>query len=370
MLLSEIIIARILKEGPLSFRDFMEMALYYPDLGYYNAVQDKIGTHGDFYTSANLTAAFGAMIAKQIEEMWQNLDKIPLKIVEYGAGTGLLCHDILDYLKSNPALYENLSYCIIEKSSSMRSLQKRHLLEKVSWYDSIAEIPEINGCILSNELIDTFSIHQLVMEEQLMEVFVDYKDGFVEILKPATKELTHYFEALDIKLPKGFRTEANLEALSWIKEVSKSINKGYLITIDYGALSADLYNNRRSCGTLVCYHKHHKNDNPYQFIGEQDITTHVNFSALRHWGLQYGMQCCGLVDQASFLLALGIKEYQNIALAKNGNNPQLAAQEALINYRLLVDMGMKFKVLIQQKGIPSYPLTGLKFLNTATTVLS
>lgn len=370
MLLSEIIIARILKEGPISFRDFMEMALYYPELGYYNATQDKIGTHGDFYTSANLTAAFGAMIAKQIEEMWQNLDKKPFKIIEYGAGTGLLCHDILDYLKNNPPLYENLSYCIIEKSSSMRAIQKRHLLEKVSWHDSIVEIPEINGCILSNELLDNFAVHQLVMEERLKEVFVDYKDGFIEILKPAAKELTHYFEAQHVKLPKGFHAEVNLEALSWIKQVSKALQKGYVITIDYGSLSSELYNNRRSCGTILCYHKHHKNDNPYQFIGEQDITTHINFSALWHWGLQYGMDCCGLVDQAQFLLALGIKEYQNSAFEKKTYNPQLAAQEALINYRLLVDMGLKFKVLIQQKGIPNFPLSGLKFMNTSTTVFS
>ena len=110
MLLSEIIIDRIKKEGPLSFRDFMEMSLYYPELGYYNSTQNKIGANGDFYTSANLTAAFGAMIGRQIDEMWLNLEKKPFKIIEYGAGTGLLCHDILDYLKNNSPLYDNLSY--------------------------------------------------------------------------------------------------------------------------------------------------------------------------------------------------------------------------------------------------------------------
>jgi SAM-dependent MidA family methyltransferase len=370
MLLSEIIIARIRKEGPISFQDFMEMALYYPKLGYYNAAQDKIGANGDFYTSANLTAAFGAMIGKQIEEMWQNLEQKTFKIVEYGAGTGLLCHDILDYLKNNPLLYESLSYCIIEKSTSMRMIQKRHLIEKVSWHDSILEIPEINGCILSNELIDTFAVHRVVMQEELMEVFVDYKEGFIEILKPAKKELTNYFETLNVHLTEGFRTEVNLQALSWIKEITQSLQKGYVITIDYGSLSAELYDNRRSCGTVLCYHKHHKNDNPYQFIGEQDITTHINFSALSHWGTQYGLQCCGLVDQAQFLLALGIKEYQNIALLKNPNNPQLALQESIINYRLLVDMGMKFKVLIQQKGIPKYSLLGLNLLNAVRPSLA
>lgn len=370
MLLSEIIIERINKEGPLSFRDFMEMALYYPELGYYNSVQNKIGANGDFYTSPNLSADFGAMIGRQIEEMWEILDKKPFKIIEYGAGTGLLCHDILDYLKNNSSLYDNLNYCIIEKSTSMREIEKKHLLEKVSWYNSIQDIPEINGCILSNELVDNFSVHQVIMEDQLMEVFVDYQNGFIEVLKPAKKELTDYFTTLNIQLAKGFRTEINLEALSWIKEVAQSLHKGYMITIDYGCLSPELYNNRRSCGTLLCYNKHQKNDNPYQFIGEQDITSHTNFSALCHWGLEFGMECSGMVEQANFLLALGIKEYQNIALIKKQNNLQLAAHEALMNYRLLVDMGMKFKVLIQQKGVPKHPLLGLKFLNSSRTVFA
>jgi SAM-dependent MidA family methyltransferase len=310
------------------------------------------------------------MIGRQIEEMWQILDKKPFKIVEYGAGTGLLCHDILDYLKNNTPLYENLNYCIIEKSGSMREIQKKHLLEKVSWHSSIKDIPEIDGCVLSNELIDNFSVHQVIMEDQLMEIFVDYQDGFVEILKPATEELIDYFDTLDVHLPKYFRTEVNLEALSWIKEVSKSLQKGYAITIDYGSVSAELYKNHRSCGTLLCYHKHQKNDNPFQFIGEQDITTHTNFSALSHWGSQFGMECCGIVDQASFLLGLGIKEYQDAAFKNNPGNLQLAMQESILNYRLLVDMGMKFKVLVQQKGVPKHPLSGLKFLNPQETIFT
>ncbi|MFV8269554.1 class I SAM-dependent methyltransferase [Flavobacterium sp. GT2N3] len=368
MQLSELIIQRIKEEGPLSFHDFMEMALYHPELGYYNATQTKIGADGDFYTSPCISADFGAMIGRQIEEMWLNLAKQPFKIIEYGAGTGLLCHDILAYLKNNSALYDTLSYCIIEKSVRMREIEKRHLKEKVSWYNSIHDIPEINGCILSNELVDNFSVHQVFMEEELMEIFVDYKEGFIEILKPANKKLIHYFKTLKVQLPKGFRTEVNLQAISWIKEVSRSLQKGYIITIDYGSLSSELYNNRRGCGTLLCYHKHQKNENPYQFIGEQDITTHINFSALSQWGSQYGIESCGMVNQSHFLLGLGIKEYQNSALIKNKSSLQSATHEALINYKLLVDMGMKFKVLIQQKEVQKYPLSGLKFLNLSTSI--
>ncbi|HEY6141986.1 MAG TPA: SAM-dependent methyltransferase [Flavobacterium sp.] len=213
MLLSEIIIERIKKEGPISFRDFMEMALYYPELGYYNGINDRIGINGDFYTSANLSDAFGVMIGRQIEEMWRILDKKTFEIVEYGAGTGLLCHDILDYLKNNKPLYEYLNYCIIEKSSHMREIQKNHLHEKVSWYSRIQEIPKIDGCIISNELVDNFSVHQVIMEEQLKEVFVDYQDGFVEVLKPATKEFIDYFDTLNVQLPKRISHRSKFRSL-------------------------------------------------------------------------------------------------------------------------------------------------------------
>jgi SAM-dependent MidA family methyltransferase len=370
MLLSEIIIERINKEGPLSFRDFMEMALYYPKLGYYNSEQNKIGGNGDFYTSANLSSSFGAMIGRQIEEMWLALDKKPFQIVEYGAGTGLLCHDILDYLKSNIPLYKDLSYCIIEKSESMQAIEKKHLLEKVSWYDTIEDIPEINGCILSNELLDNFAVHQVIMEEVLKEVFVDYKNGFIEVLKPAKKELTDYFEKLNVKLPIGFRTEINLEAISWLESISNHLRKGYIITIDYGNLSSDLYQNHRSCGTLLCYNKHQKNDNPYQYIGSQDITSHTNFSALNLWGSEYGFYSCGFLDQTTFLLGLGIKEYQKNSLMNQEHNSQSAVHESYINHGLLMSMGMKFKVLIQQKGTPQVALSGFKYLNSSTKFIS
>ncbi|MEJ7679385.1 MAG: class I SAM-dependent methyltransferase [Segetibacter sp.] len=153
-------------------------------------------------------------------------EEIICTIVEYGAGTGVLCHDILDYLRNNKQFYDQLNYCIIEKSPVMREKQKAHLYEKVSWHNTIQDIPEITGCILSNELLDNFSVYQVVMEDELMEVFVDYKDGFVELLRPAKKALTDYMAELSVVLPKGFRTEINLEATEWIKEIAASLKKG------------------------------------------------------------------------------------------------------------------------------------------------
>ncbi len=364
MLLSEIIIQRIREEGPISFHDFMEMALYYPEKGYYTSAQNKIGKTGDFYTSSNLTPAFGAMIGKQLEEMWDISGRNNFTIVEYGAGTGVLCQDVLDYLQNNKQFYDQLNYYIIEKSPIMREKQKAHLHQKVSWHNTIQDIPEITGCILSNELLDNFSVHQVVMEDELMEVFVDYKNGFAELLKPAKKALTDYMAELNVVLPKGFRTEISLEATQWIKEIAASLKKGYVITIDYGYPSDELYSERRSSGTLVCYNNHTINDNPYIDIGEQDITSHINFSALNHYGSKYGLIGCGLTNQAGFLLALGFKDYLRKTLTFEAGQDviSMVKKESFLTNTLLVDMGFKFKVLIQRKGISKNDLLGLKLI--------
>ena len=287
MPLPEIIIETIRQQGPLSFRDFMEMALYYPGEGYYTSPADRIGQSGDFYTSPCLTQLFGEMIAGQLEEMWCILDRRPFTIVEYGAGTGLLCQDILNRLKSNPGLYEHLQYIIIEKSASMLEKEKQLLLPNhptVRWESSPEVLPPVNGCILSNELVDNFAVHQVVMEEELMEVFVTYDGRFTEVLRPAPQQLKDYLQQLGIVLPEGSRMEINLEATSWIGEVAAALQKGFVVTIDYGNSSSALYTNNTS--TLACFHKHTISTCPYDRIGEQDITSHVNFSALDHWGRQ------------------------------------------------------------------------------------
>ncbi|MCD0468706.1 class I SAM-dependent methyltransferase [Flavobacterium sp. JAS] len=361
MQLREIIVEKIRNKGPISFCDFMEMALYYPKLGYYTSQRDKIGTEGDYYTSSNLTPLFGAIIGRQLEEMWEITQKEAFTIVEYGAGTGKLCHDILDYLKNNPGFYDKLQYCIIEKSPQMRQKEKAYLHEKVNWYNSISDIPKFTGCILSNELIDNFAVHQVLMQEELKEIFVDYKDGFIELLKPATKELRDYLDELGVVLPKGFRTEINLQATEWIQEIASALKKGFIITIDYGNLSSGLYGKEKSCGTIVCYNKHTINENPYRDIGNQDITSHVNFSALCHWGLKNGLVCCGLTNHADFLLALGFKELLRKSVSFDQDSIR---KEILLTHTLLMDMGQKFKVLIQKKGVANGQLSGLNFQST------
>jgi SAM-dependent MidA family methyltransferase len=243
----------------------------------------------------------------------------------------------------------------------MCNKEKLHLHEKVRWYSSIGDIPAFSGCILSNELVDNFAVHQVVMEDELMEVFVDYDHGFYELLQPAPKSLIGYLAELCVELPKGFRTEINLEATEWIREISGSLKKGYVITIDYGYQSHELYSERRSCGTLLCYSKHKVNDRLYEAVGEQDITSHVNFSALSHWGEKSGLHYCGLANLADFLLSLGFMEYLQTTLsAESGRDLIHTAMEvSFLKRTLLLDMGPKYKVLIQQKGLENKDLTGL-----------
>lgn len=346
--LPELIIRKIREQGPISFRDFMEMALYYPGLGYYTSDRSKIGKKGDYYTSPNLTPAFGEMLGKQIEEMWRITGEKDFTIVEMGAGTGLLSMDVIEYLKRDPEIFSRLDYRIVEKSPALQKEQQERLGNNVRWCRTIRELSGMNGCVFSNELVDAFPVHQVVMQERLMEVFVDHKDGFVEMLNPAPDELNDYFTELGVVLPEGYRTEVNLDAVKWVQELSRIIRKGFVITIDYGYPSSELYQEYRNRGTLMCYHDHNANEDPYMHIGEQDITSHVNFSALSHRGKMNGLETCGFTDLAHFLMGLGIDEYLKKEREKN---PVNYWKKMLPVKTLLMEMGETFKILIQKKRV-------------------
>jgi len=352
--LREIVRDKIEREGPISFRDFMEMALYYPDLGYYSSSRPRLGEKGDFYTSAYLTGLFGELLARQMEEMWQALGRGPFTVVEYGAGSGLLCRDVLSRLRENEELYEKLNYYIIEKSGAMREREKRLLPAKVEWKEAIGEIGAVTGCIFSNELVDNFSVHRVVMEGELKEVYVGYKGGFVEDLRPAPEMLVDYLIRLGVRLPEGYQAEINLEATRWIQEVGQALERGWVITIDYGYPAAVLYGKRS--GTLACYHRHQVHYSPYEFIGEQDITSHVNFTALDQWGRRTGLEVGGFTNQTRFLQGLGLAS----RLRSREENGMGEADGRWLQ-TFLMDMGQKFKVLIQRKGIGKVLLSGLAF---------
>src|SRR5690606_23599763 len=178
-----------------------------------------------------------------------------------------------------------------------------------SWYGSINEISEINGCVLSNELLDNFPIHKVVMKDELMEVFVDYQNGFMEVLQPANEDLKNYLQEQEITLLKDYTTEINLQAIDWIRDIASQLKQGFVLTIDYGFSASELYSAKRNAGTLICYKGHEINDSPYSNIGAQDITAHVNFTALNHWGKKYGLEYTGYTTQDHFLRSLGLVNY-------------------------------------------------------------
>jgi SAM-dependent MidA family methyltransferase len=344
----------------------MEMALYYPGLGYYCSTKEKFGKEGDYFTAPFFTNVYGSVIARQLEEMWHHTGKKEFIIAEFGAGSGALCADILTQLEKNTQFFNQLKYCIVEKSDSLRERQRAlfsnsAILQKVSWLDSIDEISPFTGCVLANEVLDNFSVHRVIMkEEELMEVFVDHYNGFVERLKPAADDLKFYFKQLEVELPNDFCAEVNLQAIEWIKAMSASLAKGFIITIDYGFPSSELYQSYRSLGTIVCYHKHSVNDQPYANIGEQDITAHVNFSALDLWGRKNGLMNCGFATQSQFLSGLGLTGYLRKLELQEKNDIDFRKKFMLL-HTLLVSMGRKFKVLIQQKGLQKPLLSGLQF---------
>jgi SAM-dependent MidA family methyltransferase len=357
MELTETIIQRIKNEGPLSFRDFMEMALYYPALGYYTSEKEKFGKKGDYYTSPGLSSLYGKMLGKQLEEMWRNTEEGAFTIVEYGAGTGELAFDILNYLENNPSFFQKIKYFIIEKSIPLKYQQQQLLKNKVTWIHDIKELNGFTGCVLSNEVLDNFSVNAVVMKDELMEVFVAYEDGFTEVLYPASEELKNYLAEQRIVLTKDYRTEINLGAIEWIQSIADNLKQGYVITIDYGYLSNEYYADKRNLGTLACYYQHTVTDQLYANIGRQDITAHVNFSALHVWGRKYGLDYSGFCNQNYFLRSLGLANYLRQMEMEN-----LYSRESLFQVnKLLMDMGNKFKVLIQQKGIPNKAVTGMQF---------
>ena len=367
MELSDNIIEKIRKNGPISFRDFMEMSLYFPGAGYYTSPGNKIGKTGDYYTSPHVSSLFGHMIGKQLEEMWNHLEKKSFVVIEYGGGMGLLCRDILEYCKNNSEFYDQIEYYIIEKNpvapeNKDSNLQVNGIInKKIKWIESIGELGEINGCILSNELVDNFPVHRVVMQDELMEIFVDYNNKFVELLKPASYTLRNYLAELNIILPRGYCTEINLQAIVWIEEIASTLKKGFVLTIDYGYSSSEYYSSQRNQGTLLCYYNHTINDSPYRNIGKQDITSHVNFSALHHWGLKYGLEYCGYTNQSQFLLALGLTGYLKNIEANEKGSAAGNQDKTLLIHTLLMEMGSKFKVLIQQKGLYKPGLSGIVF---------
>ncbi len=367
------IAAEISDTGPIPFARFMELALYHPRFGYYIRPADgpeieRIGWSGDFYTSSDVHPLLGRALARQIRQIDDLLDRpAPFTVIEMGAGKGLLARHILDACAGEPVSFSNrLRYVLIERSPAMRELQRRNLAPhltlpaRVSWVSGLSDFPDASlvGLFLSNELVDAFPVHRIqVVDGEPKEIYVDYRDGrFVECLcSLSTPEIETYLRRVGTDLPSGYRTEINLEALRWMREVARVMNRGVVITVDYGHSAQDFFAPERHRGTFLCYYRQMASEDPYTRVGEQDMTAHVDFTSLATVGEEAGLAVTGFTNQMSFLISLGAERMLDTL------DPESPEFRAALHLLRPEGMGRTFKILVQHKGIPRPELEGLTF---------
>jgi SAM-dependent MidA family methyltransferase len=368
----------------ITFAEYMELALYHPQYGYYATNRGAEGIQQDFFTSSHLGSDFGELLAVQFVQMWERLDRPnPFTLVEMGAGQGLLVQDIVRYLhRHHFECFAALDYWIIEKSPALTAAQQHRLQTLTrSWQNlhwrTWEEIPaeSIVGCCFSNELIDAFPVHQLIFQQgRLQEVYVAntpnventtslssvnaLTNPFAEVIAElSTPDLARYFDLIGVQLseryPDPYRTEVNLAALDWLHTVANRLQRGYLLTVDYGYPAQRYYSPTRNQGTLQCYYLHRHHNDPYAAIGRQDITAHVDFTALERQGEQCGLETIGLTQQGLFLMALGLGDRLT---ALSNPDPDVTVSNLLkrreVLHALIDPTGLgNFSVLIQAKGL-------------------
>jgi SAM-dependent MidA family methyltransferase len=364
--LAELLAERIRRYGPLTFADYMRECLYHPAHGYYSKREHT--RFADYYTSADVHPIFGRLLARQFAEMWESLGRPGgFTVVEAGAGVGRLATHVLDFCATKlPAFYNSLRYVAVERSAPRREQAianlKRHAT--AGHFAGSAEIPAriAAGCLFSNELIDALPVHRVVLESgALKEIFVDFRDGrFLSATAPlSTCAIAEYFATQGVILQEGQCAEARLEASDWITEVGRRLERGYVLTIDYGHHAAELFDDHHMRGTLLAYQNHRVSEDFYVSPGEQDLTAHVNFTALEMWGKRSGLETVGFTSQTTFLLALG-QENEFADLYDEGQT-EAERVRARLQLKTLIHpegMGERFQVLLQQKGSVRRRLTG------------
>lgn len=365
--LAALLASRIRRFGPISFAEYMRECLYHPVHGYYS--QPEARRFSDYYTSVDVHPIFGRLLARQFAEMWQQLGRpAEFLLVEAAAGTGRLAGDILEFARSQlPDFFNALSYVAVERSPArceQLAARLSHFIQEEKCRSSIEFPARISvGCVFSNELLDALPVHRVLQHRgALKEIFVT-TDGkvFSEIPHPlSTGAISHYFAAQQITLAEGQLAEAGLEACDWISEIARRLERGFVVTIDYGHEAADLFDAHHQSGTVVSYAKHQVSNNLYAAPGEQDLTAHVNFTALRQWGARDGLETLGLPTQTAFLLALGKgNDFADLYDDGMGEPARLRARLQLKTLIYPEGLGERFQVLLQQKGIPQAQLTAL-----------
>jgi SAM-dependent MidA family methyltransferase len=355
----------------ISFAEYMDWVLYHPQHGYYGGGNAAIGAEGDFFTAASLGSDWGELLAEQFAEMWAVLGcPQPFSLVEVGAGQGQLAADILHHLQQHqPQLLAALDYTIVEQAPALAARQQERLQPwrdrgvAIQWRSLEAIPPDsLTGCVFANEVADAMPVHRVTLEGgRLREIYVTTASGqngpFAETSgELSTPRLAQYLRWVGIELPSpaypdGYRTEVNLAALDWLQAIAERLHRGYVLIVDYGYSAQRYYSPQRHQGTLQCYTQHQRNAHPYAGIGRQDMTAHVDWTALQQQGEACRLATLGLTQQGPFLMALGLGD--RLAALSDGNwdvSTALRRRDAL--HQLIDPAGLgNFGVLIQTKGL-------------------
>ncbi|PLT34719.1 class I SAM-dependent methyltransferase [Bacillus sp. V5-8f] len=354
-------------DGRISYSDFINLALYSPQTGYYMNNREKIGRLGDFYTTSNLADAFGRTLARWFVHCVKEYS-LPPVFCEIGGGTGRLAHSILSYIRQKePAMEKDLKYFINDVSPFHRQQQREALTEfkYVKIIESIEKLPVIEGIIFSNELYDAMPVHVIEKKQgQLYEVCISLDEGkLIEELQPLQNaNIFAFLEDQSLSLTEGQRFEVPLAMVSYIKTIAEHLQKGLIVTIDYGYTNEEWGEPAHKKGSLRGYQNHRMFENVLENPGKMDLTTHIHFDALAHYGTQFGLKNEQLLGQQEFLLKAGILEE---LCDHDGSNPfsEIAKRNRAIR-NLVVHGGISsyFRVMMQTKGIiesmESFPLFG------------
>ena len=345
------------QSGWIPFSRFMELALYAPGLGYYTAGAHKFGATGDFVTAPEISPLFGRTLARQVAEI---MAQSAPHIIEFGAGSGKLAAEVLGELERQDCLPQ--SYAILEVSPDLRErqqtlLRKRlpHLVDRVLWLDALPE--NISGALIANEVLDALPVH-----------LVHWKDGGILERGVASEGKNFVWQerlsenpalleaAQQVSVPDGYLSEISLAARGLIGSLCERLNKGVLLFIDYGFGAGEYYHPQRTQGTLMCHYRHHAHDDPFFLPGLQDITTHVDFTAVAESAIDSGAHLLGYTTQAYFLINCGITNLlAESDPEKSRDYLPLSAQ--LQKLTSPAEMGELFKVMAMGKGVEE-PLRG------------
>jgi SAM-dependent MidA family methyltransferase len=355
--------AFVAERGSVSFREFMEVALYHPLHGYYGSGRAALGRGGDYFTNVSVGNVFGELLAGQFREMWERLGKpVGFTIVEQGANDGTFAHDVLSWCRENaPDFFAAMRYRIVEGLDVLRGRQRERLGEfgnTVGWRGTLEGLPRYKGVHFSNELVDAFPVHRVRFRGgEWRELYVTeliQRPGELGWREEPVRNAALLQELADAPRIEGYMTEVNLEARNWAKRVAAKIEQGWVLVIDYGFPRARYFAPERITGTLECYAGHMKGLDPLGRPGFCDLTAHVEFTSLAKAFLAAGMTLAGYTDQHHFLTGLVSRAF----LERAPSAEEARGMRTLLHPEML---GRAFQVLGMGRRLPEGGVAGFRY---------